>query len=76
MRMESQEDNCLFFVIDYRPKGWIPARIAGCFVTGRIVQKIALLTFQCHPMLLNKSSITINVHFKCAPERMPSPTGP
>ena len=23
------------FIIDYRPKGWISARIAGRFVTGR-----------------------------------------
>jgi hypothetical protein len=22
------------FIIDYRPKGWVSVRIAGCFVSG------------------------------------------
>jgi len=25
------------FIIDYRPKGWIPARITGCLTTGRML---------------------------------------
>jgi hypothetical protein len=33
--MESQEDNSLFFIIGYRLKGWISARIVGCLSSGR-----------------------------------------
>jgi hypothetical protein len=35
MRMESQEDNSIFIIIDYRSKRWISVRIAGRLITGR-----------------------------------------
>ena len=52
MRMESQEDNSLFFIIGYRLKGWISARIVGCLrkkasptaITRNTLSKLHLTT--------------------------------